>query len=184
MKRKIRGAVYDTDTAKEIASWPSAMTDQMNDYLYRTKSGKYFTYEFDEYFDKYEFDHGIDYCIHPKSRQQAIEIACRILGVEKARPLFEPDSGEEKTMSVRVSARTYNTVRDIAAERGISMGQYIEELVNEGGPIDGEAELFEQLAEEECQRNEAIAKADEIFARDCEAQELKNLIQQPMNPAN
>ena len=163
MRRKIRGAVYDTDSAKEIASWPSVVADEVSDYLYRTKSGKYFTFEFNEYDN--EYDRGIDYGIHPKSRQEAIAIACRALGVEKARQIFEPDGGEEKTMSVRVSARTYNTVRDVAAERGVSMGQYIEELVNEGGSIDGEAELFERLAEEERERVEREKQAAEHFAK-------------------
>ena len=163
MKRKIRGAVYDTDAAKEIASWPSSIDDGMSDHLYRTKSGKFFTYELDEYHDEYE--NGIDYDIHPKSRQEAIAIACRTLGVGKARPLFEPDDGERRTMSVRVSTRTYNTVRDVAAERGISMGQYIEELVNEGGPLTGETELFEQLAEEEREQKERERLAAEHIAK-------------------
>ena len=168
MKRKIRGAVYDTDTAKEIASWPSAITDDVSDYLYRTKSGKYFTYEFHEYDN--EFEHGIDYNIHPKSRQEAITIACRTLGVENARPLFKPDNGGEKTMSVRVSASTYNIVRDVAAERGISMGQYIEELVNEGGAMNGDAELFERLAEKERERIER----ERLVKEYCEKLQIEN----------
>jgi len=144
-----------------MASWPSAVADEVSDYLYRIKSGKYFTFEFNEYDN--EYDRGIGYGIHPKSRQEAITIVCRALGVKKARPLFEPGGGEEKTMSVRVSARTYNIVRDVAAERGVSMGQYIEELVNEGGPIGGEAELFERLAEEEHERVEREKRAAECF---------------------
>ena len=163
MKRKIRGAVYDTGTAKEIACWPSAITEDINDYLYRTKSGKYFTYEFNEYDN--EYDSGIDYDIHPVSRQQAIEIACYWLGVETARPLFEPDDGTEKTMSVRVSSRTYNTVRDIAAERGISMGQYIDELVDEGGSAGDDAALFDRLAEEERDRKAREELVKELFAQ-------------------
>ena len=159
MRRKIRGSVYDTETAKEIArsehpEWPEVFMC-----LYRTKSGKYFTLEFDDRWDDEYGEPREPYSIVPKSRREAIETACEILGVERARALFvsnRPDA--ERTLSVRVSERAYNIIRDVAAERGLSMGQIIEELVNEGEPFGDDSATFDEIAKEKNLHDELLAQ--------------------------
>ena len=157
MKRKIRGAIYDTDTANEIARWPGEL-DEVEDSLYRTKSGKYFTVEVNTYLLPEE-----PYQITPLSRREAIFLASEVLGLEKARPFFEDEEEGEKTLSVRVPARVYNILRDVAAERGTSMAKLIEELVNEGEPFGDDAETFDQIAANEREREEAMRKLREIY---------------------
>lgn len=157
MKRKIRGAIYDTETATEIAHWPGEL-DEVEDRLYRTKSGKYFTVEVNTNLlpdDPYD--------IVPLSRREAIYLASEVMGLDKARPFFEDEEEGEKTLSVRVPTKVYNILRDVAAERGTSMAKLIEELVNEGEPFGDDAETFDQIAKNERAREEAMQKLREIY---------------------
>lgn len=160
MKRKIRGAIYDTETAKEIARWPGEI-DEVEDCLYRTKSGKYFTVELNtNLIHDYPNE---PYEITPLSRREAIYLASEVLGLDKARPFFEDEEEGEKTLSVRVPGRVYNILRDVAAERGTSMAKLIEELVNEGEPFGDDAETFDQIAKNERAREETMRKLREIY---------------------
>lgn len=160
MKRKINGAVYDTEKAELLARWSNEVSDEHpNEYdgLYRTKSGKYFTYEL-------ELDFGEPgYRINPKSQGEAMRLACRQLGIDAARPLFvsgpEDDSA---TKMLRVSGRAWRVIRDIAAERGDSMAAVVDELVNEGEPFGDERVVFDEIAEQERPYEELRRKAEEF----------------------
>lgn len=147
MKRKIRGAVYDTEVAQEITQWESVI-EGVNDTLYRTKSGKYFVCEVAYVDDERHEEAGYEYVISPVSRADAIRRACDTLGVEAARPLFQDSrDGGLRQLNARVSSRTHEILRNVAAERGVSIGRVIEELVNEGEPFGDDNVVFDEIAQ-------------------------------------
>ena len=166
MKRKIRGAVYDTEAAQEIAKWESEL-EGVDDILYRTKSGKYFVCEVAYVDDEYRDKPGYDYVITPVSRADAIRRACDSMGVEAARPLFQDsDAGGVRQLNVRVSSRTHEILRNVAAERGVSIGRVIEELVNEGEPFGDDNVVFDEVAERHRFYEEMERKAREIMGKE------------------
>jgi len=160
LKRKINGAVYDTEKAELLACWATEASDghpNERDGLYRTKSGKYFTCEL-----------GLDsgnpgYRIYPKSQGEAMRLACRQLGIDAARPLFVSGPEDDSvTKMLRVSGRAWRVIRDIAAERGDSMAAVVDELVNEGEPFGDERVVFDEIAEQERPYEEIRRKAEEF----------------------
>lgn len=165
MRRKIRGAIYDTDTAQEIARWEGDL-EGVDDVLYRTKSGKYFVakaqYVDEDYMERGEYQ----IIIAPESREDAIRLACGALGVDAAKAYFQDEGdGEVRQLNVRVSARTYGIIRDEAAKRGVSMATIIEELVNEGSSFGDDSAIFNEMVEEERQRKEARRRALEAAGK-------------------
>lgn len=163
MRRKINGALYDTEKADELARWGNEVSEEYEnqfDALYRTKSGKYFTSEL--CLDCEE----PGYKIHPKSQAEAMRLACWELGIEAARPLFAPGpEGDSAQKMMRVSGRAWRVIRDIAAERGVSMAAVVDELVNEGEPFGDERVVFDEVAEQERPLLESLQRARD-YARD------------------
>lgn len=141
MRKQIRGVLYDTDTAREIARWESDI-EGVDEVLYRTKSGKYFILAVRLHVDSRT------HVIVPVERSRAIWLACSALGIEESRPLFDVEDREgTRPLSVRVSERTYSIIREEAAARGISMGTVIEEMVGDGDSLGGAVPSFDDVAE-------------------------------------
>ena len=67
---------------------------------------------------------------------------------------------------MRVSSRTHEILRNGAAERGVSIGRVIEELVNEGEPFGDDNVVFDEVAERHRFYEEMERKAREIMRRE------------------
>jgi hypothetical protein len=126
MRQIICGSVYDTDTAHELYSTNSDNPVDCET-LYRSKSGKFFDYFFNECSDKPCMS------ITPLSRQGALIWAFRATGnLNEAKRIvgFDEDITGTKQISVRIPMRTYRILRETAAERNMSMASIIEEMAD------------------------------------------------------
>jgi hypothetical protein len=154
VRKILNGAVYDTETAKLIIESEHEEVPEDVFLLYRKKSGKYFKTVLACGYKEYEM------VIRPISRQDAIIEACRMLSVAKARELFNEDEDNSlKQMNVRVTAHTYNIIRDTAAECNISMGAVLEDIVN---GYDSDVPSFDP--EEQYEQYLRSLPTDDLFA--------------------
>ena len=141
MKKIINGKVYDTDTAKKVASWYSSYA--RNDFhyyeeeLYQKKTGEFFLYGEGNAASPYSKSCGQnEWCgsekIIPLSFKEAQEWAEKHLDGDEYCDIFgEPDEGSEDVLlGIRVSATAAAKLKRIAAETGKPQNRIVEELIN------------------------------------------------------
>ena len=146
MKRKMHGAVYNTETATKIASWKRSDFERREECLYRTKSGKFFRTEYVIEDVSGSKRKEAKLVIRPLSRADAIRLTCQMFGVSHARLLFyerEPEGGMQ--VNACVSLRTHRILRAVASERGISIGKLIDELVEKSDLFDEGEAVFAEM---------------------------------------
>lgn len=140
MKKIISGKVYDTYTAKELASW-SNMADvldfhQFSEMLYRKKTGEYFLHGEGGPMTKYAVAEGSNSWrggsrIMPLTFAEAREWAEKHLDGDEYEKIFGAVTEDESRVQVcySLSAATVETIKRRAAEAGISASEYIDNLV-------------------------------------------------------
>ena len=141
MKKIINGKVYDTETAKKVASWYSSYA--RNDFhyyeeeLYQKKTGEFFLYGEGNAASPYSRSCGQnEWCggerIEPLTFKEAQKWAEKHLDGDEYCEIFgEPDEdAEDVTLGVRVSAAAAAKLKRISAETGKPQNKIIEELIN------------------------------------------------------
>ena len=142
MKKIINGKVYDTETAKKVASWYSSYA--RNDFhyyeeeLYQKKTGEFFLYGEGNAASPYSKSCGQnEWCgserIEPLTYKAAQKWAEEHLDGEEYCEIFgEPDeSGDAVTLGIQVSAAAAAKLKRKAAELGIPQGKLLERWISE-----------------------------------------------------
>ena len=139
MKKIINNKVYDTDTAKELASWSSDNAnrlDYIDETLYRKKTGEYFLLGEGGPRTQYAREAGTNSWssgdrIMPMTYQEASDWAQSRLSGEKYEELFgavrEDDSRRTVTYSLAVAS--VDKLRRLAEQRGISASELLDQLI-------------------------------------------------------
>ena len=141
MKKIINGKVYNTETAKKVASWYSSYA--RNDFhyyeeeLYQKKTGEFFLYGEGNAASPYSRSCGQnEWCggekIVPLTFAEAQEWSEKHLDGEDYCEIFgEPDEdSEDVLLGIRVSAVAAAKLKRIAAETGKPQNRIVEELIN------------------------------------------------------
>ena len=139
MKKVINGRVYNTETAKRLASWDNGLsyTDfaYCSETLYLTKSAAYFIHGEGGGNSRYGEWHGNSggpgSQIVPLTRQEAIEWAEKLTGDEYENLFGNPEESNGRTvvtMSISVDAK--NKLQRASEETGKSMSKIIDDLAN------------------------------------------------------
>ena len=140
MKKIIEGKVYDTETAKKVASWYSSYARSDFHYyeeeLYQKKTGEFFLYGEGNAMSPYSRSCGQnEWCsgerIEPLSYKAAQKWAEENLdGGEYCAIFGEPDeSGEAVTLGLIVSAAAAAKLKNEAAKLGIPQGKLLEQWI-------------------------------------------------------
>lgn len=143
MKKVINGKVYDTETAKKVASWYSSYA--RNDFhyyeeeLYQKKTGEFFLYGSGNAASKYSQSCGQnEWCggekIVPLTYKEAQEWAEKHLDGEEYCEIFgEPDEDSESvTLGIQVSAAAAAKLKREAAQNGITQSAQLERWIMNG----------------------------------------------------
>ena len=138
MKKVIDGALYNTETAKEIGYWRNG-SDGFNwckETLYRTKAGKYFLDGEGGANSKYSSQsRGTWYdgeCIIPLTPTAAAEWAGEHLDADEFAAEFgEPDEASEDTevLICTIPKDLKTKLRRMSSEQGRPMGQIVADLI-------------------------------------------------------
>lgn len=143
MKKIINGKVYDTETAKKVASWYSSYASNDCHYyeeeLYQKKTGEFFLYGEGNAASPYSKSCGQnEWCgsekIMPMTFKEAQKWAEEHLDGDDYCAIFgEPDEdGEDVLLGLRVSASAAAKLKHEAAKRGMTQGKLLEQWINEG----------------------------------------------------
>ena len=140
MKKIIKGKVYDTETAKELASWSNGGTwrdfNHVEETLYRKKTGEYFlcgeggpNTRYAERVDTNSWSGGSR--IMPMTYQEATEWAEEHLDGDEYEAIFgevvEDDTKRMMTYNLTVTA--VEKVRRMAEKAGCSASEIIEAMI-------------------------------------------------------
>lgn len=140
MKKVIKGHVYDTDKATQIAYWDNTYpTNDLNfckETLYRTKSGLYFVHgeggalsRYAEPCDGNGWQSGE--LIRPISVSDARAWAEEHMDGDAYIAAFgDPDSEDVHMISANISEGAYRKLRDAATEKDMSMAALIESMID------------------------------------------------------
>ena len=138
MKKIIRGKLYDTSTAKEIAEYRDLCGGDkaVNEQLYRKRSGEYFLNGSGGAASKYATLGASGWvggsAIVPLSYEQARRWAEEHLSADEYAALFgEPsqDDGTKQAVSYSLSAAAVQRAKREASKRGISVSEYVDKLI-------------------------------------------------------
>lgn len=142
MKRIIKGKVYDTETAKKVASWYSSYA--RNDFhyyeeeLYQKKTGEFFLYGEGNAASPYSKSCGQnEWCggekIMPMTFKEAQEWAEKHLDGDEYCEIFgEPDEeAEDVALNLIISAAASAKLKKAAAQNGISLRAQLERWILE-----------------------------------------------------
>lgn len=142
MKKIIKGKVYDTETAKKVASWYSSYA--RNDFhyyeeeLYQKKTGEYFLYGEGNAASPYSKSCGQnEWCgsekITPMTFNEAQEWAEKHLDGDEYCEIFgEPDEdSEDVALNLIISATASAKLKKAAAQNGISLRAQLERWILE-----------------------------------------------------
>jgi len=134
MKKIINGKLYDTETAKLIASRSSGGSGSFSDWsecLYKKRTGEYFLHGEGGPMTKYSRQCGDNSWgwgerITPLSYDEAVEFAEKAMTADEYMAEFGPVSeGERVTLSVSLDAAVADRIRKAAAAAGISVSECI-----------------------------------------------------------
>lgn len=140
MKKIIRGRLYDTDTAKEIANWENdAVTPSDFHYytetLYRKKTGEFFVYGEGGPASKYAervfggYQEGCD--IRPLTYEDAREWAEKKMYPDEYLKWFQvsDDIDTKETVTIRLSHAAIDKLRMAASQKDTTSSDIIETLI-------------------------------------------------------
>lgn len=140
MKKIINGRSYDTETAREVASWGNAGWwndfEHLEETLYQKKNGEFFLFGEGGPMTKYAVSTGQNTWsggskIIPMSYDAAREWAEEKLSADKYESIFgeiaEDDSRVSVTLSLSASA--VETAKRAASQAGMNLSAYIESLI-------------------------------------------------------
>ena len=143
------GSLYNTETAKKLASYENQPTQDSNYYcetLYQTKSGKYFLHgqgggstiygSMTSVDSAYRYRNEPGEAIRPLSHREAAKWAEEFLGVEQYMELFEPvdeddEGGARVPLNLSVSPACKNKLNRLREQKRQSMSVIVENLVME-----------------------------------------------------
>lgn len=140
MKRIICGKVYDTCTAKELASWESSPDatgfDYISETIYQKRTGEFFIFGFGGPDTKYAVSAGQHRWssgsqIIPLTWDSAREWAENHLSAEEYEKIFGSVTDDESriTVTLSLSASAVKTAKRKAAQAGMSFSGLIESLL-------------------------------------------------------
>lgn len=144
MKKIISGKVYDTDTAALVGEWqawqngcPKNDFRYYEEHLYRKKTGEFFLYGNGNAASPYAESCGLSERapgerIVPLTYEQAQKWAEEKLEVEEYEAIFGiiEDDGSRQSLNLSLTTSVVETVKRRAAEAGVTVSAYIENLIN------------------------------------------------------
>lgn len=144
MKKIINGRLYNTETAKKLAEYQSSCPcsdfEYFEETLYQKRTGEYFLAGRGNALSKYsEVYAGASHSgerITPISYAQAQQWAESRLDADTYIKLFgEPEEDDTKqTVTYSLSASAVQKAKREASERGISISEFIEQLITNANP--------------------------------------------------
>lgn len=140
MKKIIDGKVYNTDTAKELASWssPGGCRDfsHYEETLYQKRTGEFFLYGLGGPMTKYAVSAGQNSWsggskIIPLSWDAARDWAEKHLDADDYEAIFGEISEDESrtVITLSLSAGAVEKAKRLAAQAGVSLSAYIESRI-------------------------------------------------------
>ena len=139
MNKRINGKRYDTETAKELGcvSW-GAVNDfaHSSETLYRKTTGEFFLYgeggpasEYAVTISQNEWTGGEK--ITPLTFEEAEKWAEKNLDADECDKIFGvvDESGEKQTVAIRLSQGMLAKLKNLAAQKQVSMSEIIEEMI-------------------------------------------------------
>lgn len=139
MKKIKNGRLYDTDTAKAVGSWDNGLCTNDFSYcgekLYQKRSGEFFIHGEGNSLSKYAsyngYKSGWGERIIPISYDEAKDWAEKNLsGYEYIKIFGEPEEDDTKqVISCSLTKTAIAKLKQGAAEKGVSMSEYIESLI-------------------------------------------------------
>ena len=140
MKKIIDGKLYNTETAKEIASWSDGMSfrdfSHVEETLYQKRTGEFFIYGAGGPASRYAracptggWDSGDK--IVPLTWAQARQWAEDHLDADDYESIFGvvPDDDSRITISLSLSTGAAERAKRAASQSGVSLSAYIESLI-------------------------------------------------------
>lgn len=140
MKKIISGKLYDTDTAKEVASWSDGLSfrdfTHIEETLYQKRTGEFFLHGAGGPATRYAVSAGLNSWtggekIIPLTWDAAREWAEKHLDADDYQQIFgevvEDDSRTAVTLSL--STASIERAKRAAAQAGVSLSAYIESLL-------------------------------------------------------
>jgi len=136
MKKVIEGALYNTETAKEIGAWDNGLYGRdfgrCSETLYRTKSGKYFLHGDGGPMSKYAVRHGNSTSgseeIRPYTPAEAAEWAEEHLTADEYAAEFgEPEEAADgrEALNISIPAELKRRFEQVKKQTGKSISQQI-----------------------------------------------------------
>lgn len=140
MKKIINGKVYDTDTAKELASWSDGLSFRdftyVEEVLYQKRTGEFFLHGAGGAASRYAVSAGQNSWsggekIIPLTWEAAREWAEEHLDADDYESIFGPvpEDNSRVTVTLSLSAGAVDRAKRAAAQAGISLSAYIGSLI-------------------------------------------------------
>ena len=140
MNKVINGKRYDTETATQMAEWDNGQYRSfgfIKETLYRKRTGEYFIYgeggpqtRYAELVDNNLWSDGS--AIRPVSLEKAQKWAEDHLTANEYEEIFGKidESGEKRTVTYSLTEAAIEKITKMAAEKGVSKSEIIEQLVS------------------------------------------------------
>jgi len=140
MKKVIDGAVYNTDTATELATWyseyPSNDFHYCKEKLYRTKAGKYFLYGSGGALSRYgewtgNTGHGSEKIMPMSVAEARLWAETNLSGEEYASIFGEPEeAADDKVIkSLSLSSAAAKRLEQMQSESGLTQSSIVERMI-------------------------------------------------------
>ena len=139
MKKIINNRVYDTATAKKVASWSNNTSRRDHGWceeaLHRKKNGEFFLYgesgPSGKYAERFQGAWINGYSLMPLTYDEARNWAEKKLDADEYEEIFGAISDDDSrtSLNLSISAVAAETARRAAAQAGLTVSAYIEHLI-------------------------------------------------------
>ena len=138
MKKIINNKVYDTDTAKEMATWDNHEYGNLNycqETLYQKRTGEFFLHGSGGANSRYARHISGDNwssgeSIIPIPFDEARDWAERHISADEYEKIFSiPEEPDRTTLSITLPITLSKKLRQAASKEGVSLSNYIEKLI-------------------------------------------------------